>query len=174
MVAAGGGLSGALVVELVPHMLPVNRTDWPGADMDRPLTEQGQAQAAALAAALVRPPVDALYSSPFRRCRQTLKPLAERTGQSIVTVDALGETGDADEATQAARVITAVQALVKQHASGRVIVCSHGFMMDPAVQQLAQGLGVALSRNPNGGWYTLTFRGDELIDAQTNDLPQVT
>ena len=51
-----------------------------GIPTDAPLAAHGQEQAAELAEYLctIDPPIDRIYSSPFYRCLQTLKPTTER------------------------------------------------------------------------------------------------
>jgi 2,3-bisphosphoglycerate-dependent phosphoglycerate mutase len=63
-----------------------------GRQWDPPLGDAGREQAAQVAARLasVDPPAG-LYVSPFRRCRETLAPYAERTGLSGVIEESLGE-----------------------------------------------------------------------------------
>lgn len=65
---------------LVRHAHAGDRSTWPLVDSERPLSEQGQHQAAGVAEAFAGLGVTRLLSSPYRRCRQTLGPLAERTG----------------------------------------------------------------------------------------------
>ncbi|MGD8398570.1 MAG: histidine phosphatase family protein, partial [Anaerolineae bacterium] len=50
---------------------------------DLPLDDTGRTQAKALAGRLAAEPIDALYSSPLLRTRQTLEPLAQRTDLPI-------------------------------------------------------------------------------------------
>lgn len=54
-------------------------SNFPGADADRPLTEEGWQQAAAAAAALARQGVrlDRLFASPLRRARETAQALID-------------------------------------------------------------------------------------------------
>jgi len=68
---------------LIRHALPVRReaSDGPA---DPELSEVGHAQAKHLAAYLSSEAVDAVYSSPLRRARQTAEPLAEAFGREIV------------------------------------------------------------------------------------------
>jgi 2,3-bisphosphoglycerate-dependent phosphoglycerate mutase len=67
---------------LIRHALPVRReaSDGPA---DPELSEAGQAQAKHLAAYLASEAIDAIYSSPLRRARETAAPLAEAFGQEV-------------------------------------------------------------------------------------------
>lgn len=58
---------------------------------DVPLDEAGRAQADALAAALNHARIDAIYSSPLRRARDTAAPLAQARGLAVVARDELRE-----------------------------------------------------------------------------------
>jgi probable phosphomutase (TIGR03848 family) len=59
----------------------------PGID----LSDQGRAQARALAERLAALPLDAVYSSPLERCRQTAAAVAEARGLAVEIVEELGE-----------------------------------------------------------------------------------
>jgi 2,3-bisphosphoglycerate-dependent phosphoglycerate mutase len=56
-----------------------------------PLTERGREQAERLAGFLARYPIDALVSSPFRRARETIAPLAVATGLPVAVDPRLAE-----------------------------------------------------------------------------------
>lgn len=77
---------------LVRHALPI-RIDATedGSPADPPLSEVGRQQAERLPAALAADRVDALYTSPMTRARQTAEPLARALGLSPVVVDGLAE-----------------------------------------------------------------------------------
>jgi probable phosphomutase (TIGR03848 family) len=56
------------------------------------LSEQGRAQAAALAQRLAEVPLTAVYSSPLERTLETARPLAEAHGLQVQVRERLGET----------------------------------------------------------------------------------
>jgi ribonuclease H / adenosylcobalamin/alpha-ribazole phosphatase len=58
---------------------------------DVPLSDLGRRQAAALAAAVARRPIAAIYSSPLERARHTAEMVAEATGAPLHHVDDLRE-----------------------------------------------------------------------------------
>jgi probable phosphoglycerate mutase len=70
---------------LIRHGLPLAGV------FDPRLSAEGTAQAERLAAWLVHEDVDALYSSPYRRARETVAPLERLTGMTATVLDDLRE-----------------------------------------------------------------------------------
>ena len=58
---------------------------------DAELTEAGREQALAVAARLARQPLEAVYTSPLARARETARPIAERQDLSLIELPALRE-----------------------------------------------------------------------------------
>ena len=106
-----------MAVLLVRHAIAVARHRWEGDDDDRPLTDRGRAQAAALVAQL-RPlrPTD-VASSPSLRCVDTVAPLAEALGLAVRPAGALAE-GNGDAAADLVRSLL--------RAPGTAVLCTHG------------------------------------------------
>ena len=75
---------------IIRHALPVRRELEQGI-ADPELSEAGVAQAQRLADYLASESIDALYSSPLRRARQTAAPIAAVTGLDTVIVDDVAE-----------------------------------------------------------------------------------
>jgi probable phosphoglycerate mutase len=75
---------------LIRHALPVRRELEQGI-ADPELSEAGVAQARLLAAYLASETIDALYSSPLLRARQTAAPIAVANGLDTVIVDDVAE-----------------------------------------------------------------------------------
>jgi probable phosphoglycerate mutase len=76
---------------LVRHGLPVRQEVTQGtADPD--LDPRGHSQARRLAEFLSSEPIDAIYSSPMARARQTATPLAEKLGIDVVVEPGLAES----------------------------------------------------------------------------------
>jgi len=61
---------------VVRHAKAGSRGHWSGDDRLRPLSKKGFMQAATLVEVFERFPITRIVSSPFRRCVQTLEPLA--------------------------------------------------------------------------------------------------
>lgn len=135
---------------LIRHALPV-RIDEGAVDgpADPELSEQGVVQALALAEWLAAEHVDAIWSSPMRRARETAAPLAERLGLEVTIDDGLAEY-DKEAGSYipieelkaandprwnqlperpeefAAEVVEAVERIVAAHPRQRVAVVCHG------------------------------------------------
>jgi phosphohistidine phosphatase SixA len=126
------------------------KSEWPGSDDWRGLTELGHDQAHAVVAMLGDLPIQRILSSPSLRCRQTVVPLARareldvepcwQLGRNAELVDVLGLLADPD--TDAAVVCThreTLQVLFSQ------LICSHdavaraGDPMDKAAAWLLRG-----------------------------------
>ncbi len=89
----GGQPSGrlaAMELLLIRHALP-RRVEAVGRPADPPLSEVGQRQAVALAEWLRDEAVDAVYTSPMRRARETAVPLAASKGLDAVVVEGVAE-----------------------------------------------------------------------------------
>ncbi|MFM8858302.1 MAG: histidine phosphatase family protein [Actinomycetota bacterium] len=75
---------------LIRHAIPERRELESGA-ADPELSEQGVRQAELLAQYLATESLDAIYSSPMRRARQTAAPVAESFGLDVTLVDGVAE-----------------------------------------------------------------------------------
>jgi broad specificity phosphatase PhoE len=166
-------------IELVRHGDAHGRDRWWGKpDRDRPLTDAGHGQAKGLARELTAAgDIDALYSSPFVRCTQTLQPLSDSLGTPVQHDDALAEAttlpvmdgGDAWVASAwlGGRAIAFLNRVVQAHPRGRVVACSHGDVI-PALMALLAGrdeLALADVRLAKGARFTLTFVDGRCVKA---------
>jgi 8-oxo-dGTP diphosphatase len=101
---------------LVRHGRAGDRALWDGDDRERPLDPRGTEQANALVALLASFPVDAILSSPYLRCVQTVEPLAAARELEIELRAELGEELQ----------LTAGIELVRAHAGQDAVICGHG------------------------------------------------
>jgi 8-oxo-(d)GTP phosphatase len=101
---------------LVRHGSAGDRSDWEGDDRERPLDDRGQGQAHELVLRLAPFPVDAIYSSPARRCVETVEPLAGAHGLAVIEC---GELGEERQSAEGGR-------LLRSLAAKNVVVCGHG------------------------------------------------
>lgn len=181
----------ALTIDFIPHLDAGDRDSWPGDQDERPLSDLGRRQAAALADALAGEAIDALYAGPALRCRQTLEVLAERLGQPIEVIPELGEkqawrapedwNPDISSAAFAAGSLDrAVQSMRFRHPGGRVVACSHGHTIPAfaAYHMAAQGLpGVRplpfereMVLKYRGQWFRMRFE-DDSVELERIEVP---
>jgi len=145
---------------LIRHALPVRRELTDGAGpADPELAPLGRQQAAALAVWLRTEDVDALWSSPMRRARETAAPVADALGLSVVVDEGLSEYDreahfyiPIEELKAAndprwyevperpeefvAHVVAAVERIVTAHPSGNVAVVCHGGVINAYLAEL--------------------------------------
>ena len=101
---------------LVRHAHAGHKRYWHGPDAERPLSIRGWAQAEGLLDTLADLRVERLLTSPSRRCRQTLLPLAAALDLDLESVDDLGTDGDLDRLVD----------LLAAGDSDGAVLCTHG------------------------------------------------
>lgn len=101
---------------LVRHAWAGDRDVWEGDDRERPLDDRGRKQAEELVERLRPYPIEAILSSPARRCVETVEPLAKARGLEIEQRPELSEERQATEGFP----------LVRSLAGRDVVVCGHG------------------------------------------------
>lgn len=155
-------------VRLIRHAAAGDRSNWEDEDLLRPLSKKGRRQAAAIATALAAQPVDAVYSSPYVRCRDTVQPLAEERGLTVEDSDHLAEGAD-DAAT--------LEWLLGMTGKS-VVACSHGDVI-PGVIRLLDAAGVRLDdvtgelAAEKGSTWTLAVAEDRVTSAVYTPPPKV-
>jgi 2,3-bisphosphoglycerate-dependent phosphoglycerate mutase len=151
-----------LTVLLVRHAEPIAPGTAGFDEFTRPLTEKGLRDALQLREQHATRRIDAAYSSPYLRARQTIEPLARARGIAIDTIDDLRERllsaeeladwrahlrrswqdfdyaapgGESGRIAQA-RVMRVLDTIAMRHASGTVIVASHGNLIALALHTI--------------------------------------
>jgi phosphohistidine phosphatase SixA len=118
---------------LVRHAHAGDKYHWQGPDSLRPLSSEGQAEAAGLLVRLDDYPVGRILSSPTVRCQQTVQPLAHDRYLPIELLPALGV--DADP--------VALLALLADSELQDALVCTHGEVIAKVLGRLVMdGLAV--------------------------------
>jgi broad specificity phosphatase PhoE len=166
-------------LEILVHLEPTPREGWAGgADEERPLNELGMRQAERLAEEIGR--VDAVFGSSALRCRQSVEPIAKKSGVAVETV-ALNETGGnkapvgwarpnaegPDPLGGAYSAGTAATALMdvlnKVPDGGRGVICSYGDIIPVLLAFVAGSYGTEMpSRvNKRGSRYTVSLNGSK-------------
>ena len=126
------------MIFLVRHAKAGHRDPAVDDDRPRPLTPGGWEQSKALIDPLIAAGAGApLLSSPYIRCVQTLEPLAERLGATVIADERLAED----------MPFKPLLELMQETADGSVL-CSHGDMI-PDVMAALERRGCAITTEPN-------------------------
>ena len=94
------------------------KRDWRGDDKLRPLTQQGLAEAEGLARLLAPFAPTRIISSPYRRCVESVNPLAESLGLHIECTKRLVPCAGKSAESYVRRV--------SKNDSGAIVLCTHG------------------------------------------------
>lgn len=133
-------------VHLVRHAKAGNRSDWKKNDKVRPLTKSGRRQARAIALSLTTTPVGRVYSSPFRRCIQTVAPLGLAIDEEVRKERSLAETSSVGSLLKTFSALEGKTAVMSSH--GAEIenlldrLASFGAHLDPRSGSLPEKGGV--------------------------------
>jgi 8-oxo-dGTP diphosphatase len=151
------------VIHLVRHGHAGSRGLWTGDDMDRPLSSRGRQQAAGLSELLAGAPVAAVWSSPARRCTETVGPVAVHHGTEVQVHRVLAEGGDSNE-------VLAFLLAEAHLLDGDLVACGHGDVIPNLVGTLAaEGVPVAGTNDPKvikkGGLWHLELTGGAITAA---------
>ncbi len=149
--------------------------DWTPDEM-RPLSAEGRADARRVADLLIDAGIEAVYSSPYRRARQTVEPLSHRLGLPIQELDDLrerelvsGAADDFEEAVRAtwhnftfahpggetnrdaqSRVARTFDLLARRHGERSMVLSTHGSLMTLLLNHIDPSIGFEF-------WARLTF-----------------
>lgn len=113
-------------IYLVRHANAGIRSKWKGPDKERPLTERGQQQALGVGEILARHPVTSIVTSPAVRCKETVLPIVNQTGQAAETSKLLKEFTDLDT----------IYEYLSTVGSGSIVMCSHKDWIGPLIKDL--------------------------------------
>lgn len=116
-----------MVLYLVRHAKAGSRWDYDGPDDERPLTPKGERQADDIADRFDGVAVPRVLSSPYRRCVQTVAPLAARRGLTVEPTAALAEGSPFEP----------VLALLADLPDGSVL-CTHGDVLPDVLRALVR------------------------------------
>jgi len=112
---------------VVRHAKAGSRHEWDGADHLRPLSKKGRRQADGIMRVLAEHNIERVLSSPFIRCVETVRPLADKLGLEVELSDALAEGAKTKD----------VVALVRELGTVGSVVCSHGDVIPNLLEGLA-------------------------------------
>lgn len=161
------------IVYVLRHAQP-SAGDMP--NRSRPLTDLGHAQAEALVPYLDTLQLTAVYTSPFVRAVQTIRPFCHASGMPAVEREDLRESG-ADELLPQVRerMVCAVQSIVDAHPGDRLLVCTHGGNIWGLISHFDSSFDYddyRQIRSPDLKRFLYTPRGSRLDGEFRFDLPQ--
>jgi phosphohistidine phosphatase SixA len=126
---------------LVRHAHAGARSKWLADDRIRPLTLQGRHQAADMVTDLAELDVVQILSSPYRRCIETVAPLAAAIGVATEIHEALAEGPGAP-------AVNLVRQLARDHSTHNIVLCSHGDIIPSVLEVLGLADGLSLGLDP--------------------------
>jgi 8-oxo-dGTP diphosphatase len=115
-----------VTIYLIRHAHAGSRSGWGGDDIDRPLSERGEQQAAGILDALRGASIDRIYSSPYRRCLQTVEPLGATCGVKVRTAGPLAEGTAIDD----------VLSFIADQVPRDSALCTHGDLAPKVIRHL--------------------------------------
>lgn len=124
---------------LLRHASAGDAAEWEGDDRERPLDEKGERQAQELVERLAALRVEAVHTSPYVRCVQTVLPLADARGLEPLLRAELG----------VARQAVDGRAVVRALAGEDVVVCGHGGLEAALVEPPRWRKGAAFVVGPD-------------------------
>jgi 8-oxo-dGTP diphosphatase len=143
---------------LIRHAHAGERHAWKGDDSERPLSDRGRTQARGMADALAGTPVGRIYSSPARRCIETVEPLAGDVGKEVQVRTELREGADPGK----------LIAFMEDHAGKKAVaLCGHGDVI-PFVIELLHHRGMVVDGEVGtrkGSWWTIEHDGEQFTRA---------
>ena len=157
-------------VHLVRHGAAGDRASWDGDDRKRPLTKKGRLQATAIADLLEPRIASGVLSSPYVRCVETGRPLADRLG---VGVDLAGFLEEGSEGR-------GFFEFVESRPRDEMVMVSHGDVIPAIIDRLAHR-GVPLTTRAadgkldckKGSNWMLTTRNGRVVAAEYIPPPDV-
>lgn len=168
-----------MLVYLVRHAVALKRSEWPELDAHRPLAKKGMHQAQRLAIELARvldPSRDRLYSSPSKRCIDTLGPLSDRLGVPIKLNSLLGDKDSGAPvppdvslyewlSSNSLRFIDRIRSDSNETAT--VVAATHGDVLACLLEQLLPNDALLTSgaANEKGSYWRLRFDDERCADA---------
>ena len=121
------------VVVIARHGKAVARSAWHGDEQDRPLTPAGHAQAVAMVPVLAAYGVEAMVTSRWDRCAQSIAPYARASGLASLSSDHLTE---AQHERSPSRVARTVRELLESERSS--VLCTHRPVLPTVLDVLGQ------------------------------------
>lgn len=126
-------------VMVVRHAHALSRSGWEGDDAERSLSSRGVEQSRLLVGPLLELKPTRILSSPYVRCVETVRPLAEAAGLELELAESLAE-GEGRAAVELLRGLAA--------SGGTPVLCSHGDVIPDILVTLANEDRLELGPSP--------------------------
>ena len=163
-------LAETTTVLLVRHAAAGSRSKWEGDDTERPVSDKGRKQSEALVGTLAPYGIDAILTSRYLRCRQTVEPLGEALGLPVDDHPALAEGADWLWSLE----------LIESLDGRNAVLCSHGDVIPKLVSALhRRGTPVVwkdespILPHRKGSTWVLSCRGETVTMARYLPPPEV-
>jgi len=149
-------------VLIVRHGTAGSKSRYKGDDRNRPLDKHGRAQAESLVGVLLAFGGATLHAADRVRCHQTLEPLAEELGATILNEPLLTEEAYADGRKAARHRVLEIAA-----AGSTPVICTQGRVIPDLIAWWCERDEVRpdKSRNRKGSAWVLSLAGDRLVAA---------
>jgi len=152
-----------MAIYVVRHAKAGDRAEWEGDDLLRPLTKSGHRQAEELAGWLKKEPIDAILSSPYVRCLQTVEPVAKQLKLPIEPRTDLAEGAGGESIIR----------MAAEFKGRNVVLGTHGDVVEELLEHLiAQGLVVrARAQLEKGSTWILDEKNGRITGATYRPAP---
>jgi 8-oxo-dGTP diphosphatase len=158
------GLLDTKPLVVLRHAKAMPRAEWRGGktvdDGKRPLHDFGKQQAKDLVKPLAAFGVKRVVTSPWKRCRDTVKPFADKFKLAVVERSQLSELGNAKRPSRTSNVI---EDLLESNKA--TVVCSHRPSLPTILKSIAAAAPADLKRDINAA---TTLRPGQMLVVQIN------
>lgn len=127
-------------VVIARHGKATKRGGWKGSEASRPLTKEGQVQAAALVPVLSAFGVGSVVTSPWARCERTVHPYAKQAGVPVALEPVLTESLHKKKPQPAHQLVAE-----RVHAGRSVVVCTHRPVLSTVMRAVAEVTPIRLA-----------------------------
>jgi broad specificity phosphatase PhoE len=148
---------------VVRHAKAGSRGHWSGDDHLRPLSKKGFRQAATMVEILEPFPMTRIFSSPFRRCVQTVEPLARARELQVKESEDLAE----------GHGLAGAMEFIGDPKLDNVVLCTHGDIMWELVEELVKRKAVKPGEGgfDKGSMWVVDFEKDSFVRARFIPAP---
>jgi 8-oxo-(d)GTP phosphatase len=156
---------------IVRHGTAGTKSRYKGDDAKRPLDKRGRAQAESLVGQLLAFGATSVHAAPRVRCVQTVEPLAEELGVTVIAEPTLTEEAYADDRRAARHRMLDIA-----KTDGTPVICTQGKVIPDLIAWWCERDGVRpdKSRNRKGSTWVLSLCDGKLVAADHIGSPLAT